>query len=92
MTDYTPTTKQVRDGYRYDPLDDYYNPVQAGAIAERKGRDFDRWLEQVKAEAWNEGHYASNTEWEHTYYGYPVSEGEICPECSAGNPYKETQA
>ena len=51
MSDYVPSTQQVRDGYRYDPLDDYYNPVQAGAIAERKGRDFDRWLEQVKAEA-----------------------------------------
>ena len=51
MSDYVPSTQQVRDGYRYDPLDDYYNPVQAGAIAERKGRDFDRWLEQVRAEA-----------------------------------------
>ena len=41
--------------------------------------------------AWNEGHYASNTEWEHTYYGHPVPEGEICPECSAGNPYRKEQ-
>ena len=55
MSDWTPTTKQVRDGYRFDPEEDYYNPLQAGANAERAGRDFDRWLEQVKAEAWDEG-------------------------------------
>lgn len=56
--DYTPTTEQVRDGYRYDPNDDYYNPLQAGANAEYNGRAFDRWLYQTlreaKAEAWDE--------------------------------------
>ena len=56
MSDWTPTTEQVRNGYRYDPEDDYYNPLQAGANAERNARDFDRWLEQVKAEAWDEGY------------------------------------
>ena len=51
MSDWTPTTEQVRDGYRYDPADDYYNPVQAGANAERNGRAFDRWLAQTLREA-----------------------------------------
>ena len=51
MSDWTPTTQQVRDGYRYDPEDDYHNPLQAYANAERNGRAFDRWLEQVKSEA-----------------------------------------
>ena len=50
MSDWIPTTQQVRDGYRYDPEDEYRNPLHAGANAERAGRDFDRWLEQVKAE------------------------------------------
>ena len=51
MSDYTPTTQQVRDGYRYDPEYDYYNPLEAGANVELRGLAFDRWLEQVKAEA-----------------------------------------
>ena len=51
MSDYTPNPQQVRDGYRYDPEDDYHNPLQAHANAERNGRAFDRWLEQVKARA-----------------------------------------
>lgn len=59
MSDWTPTSQQVRDGYRYDPEYDYYNPLQAGANAELRGLAFDRWLEQVKAEAWEEGHEAA---------------------------------
>ena len=85
MTDYTPTTKQVRDGYRFDPEEDYYNPLQAGANAERAGRDFDRWLEQVKAEAWEEGKRAGlrQSDWEH---------GDTPTMYVAVNPYRKEQA
>ena len=41
MTDYTPTTEEVR------------NLIQ-GASAE----EFERWLNEVKAEAWKEGYSA----------------------------------
>lgn len=59
---FTPTTEQVRDGYRFDSEVDYYDPVNAGSIAAQNGRAFDRWLAEndakVKAEAWDEGHEA----------------------------------
>ena len=51
MSDWTPTTQQVRDGYRYDPEYDYYNPLHASANVELRGLAFDRWLDHVKAEA-----------------------------------------
>ena len=41
--------------------------------------------------AWNEGHYASNTAWEHMHFGHPVPEGEFCPECCTENPYRQEQ-
>ena len=85
MTDYTPTTEVIRHAVAF-PRE------RLGEPRPIKPEVFDRWLKQVRAEAWNEGRYASDTAWEHTYYGHPVPEGEICPECSAGNPYKETQA
>ena len=82
MSDYTPTTQQVRDGYRFDPEEDYYNPLQAGANTERAGRDFDRWLKQVKAEAWDEGHHAGQH-----------NEHEYRPGRAMANPYRqETEA
>ena len=44
MSDYTPTTEEIRAGYSTATYDD------AKAEAE-----FDRWLAEVKAEAWQEG-------------------------------------
>lgn len=46
----------------------------------------------VLAEAWDEGHSASEAEWMHTFDGHPVPEGELCPECSTGNPYRKAHA
>ena len=68
---FTPTTRQVRDGYRFDPMDDYHDPVNAGANADRNGRAFDRWLrrheEKVMAEAWDEG---AEFAWQRTGEGW----------------------
>ena len=49
MSDYTPTTEEVREGYsaEYDGCD--CENCQYDRIA------FDRWLAEVKAEAWDEG-------------------------------------
>ena len=85
MNDYTPTTEVIRHAVTF-PRE------RLGEPRPIKPEAFDRWLEQVKAEAWDEGHSASETSWEHIYDGHPVPEGEMCPECSVGNPYKETEA
>lgn len=50
MSDYTPTTPVIRGAYVQ---------LHSGASWESKQPrlvEFDRWLEQVKAEAWDEGH------------------------------------
>ena len=47
MTDYTPTTEEVRM---------YYRHPEGSKIAWYVSPDeFDRWLAEVKAEAWEEG-------------------------------------
>lgn len=62
MTDYTPTTKEVR-------LD--YAPAKTfPADAEEQ---FDRWLAEVKAQAWEEGMLVGQD----NYYGSP------------SNPYRQ---
>lgn len=89
--DYTPTTDYVEEAWcpRYDGEHAWFKGD------DRRGyeAEFDRWLKQVKAEAWDEGKRASDTAWEHAYFGHPVPEGEFCPECCTGNPYRQgTQA
>jgi hypothetical protein len=57
MSEFTPTTTQVRDGYRYDPEAEYRDPITPHH--EINGRAFDRWLAErdrrVRSEAWDEG-------------------------------------
>ena len=55
MTDkpYTPTTEQVRDGFRYDELAEWYDPVTPHHVI--NGRAFDRWLNQIEAAAEQRG-------------------------------------
>lgn len=50
MSDYTPTTEEVRRQWAKKQRDVWGNP---GLRALRK--DFDRWLAEVKAQAWEEG-------------------------------------
>lgn len=50
MSDYTPTTEQVRKAYMYDPEDEYRDPVNAPFRAKENGRQFDRWLAQHDAD------------------------------------------
>lgn len=53
MSDYTPTTDKIEDAWcsRYDGEHSW------ASGEERRGyeAEFNRWLEQVKAEAWDEG-------------------------------------
>ena len=39
--EFTPTTEQVRDGYRYDPEAEYHDPITPHHVT--NGRAFDRW-------------------------------------------------
>lgn len=48
MSDWTPTTEQVRDGYRYDPEEEWRNPGSNAHIT--NGYAFDRWLRQHDSE------------------------------------------
>ena len=50
MSEYTPTTDAVRKGYSYVPELPKGARHHPPLIAE-----FDRWLNSVKAEAWDEG-------------------------------------
>lgn len=57
MSEYTPTTEQVREDYA---------TRMAPHLDEARREAFDRWLKQMKAEAWDEGHHAGqHNEHEH---------------------------
>lgn len=53
MTRFTPTTNQVRDAYTYDPEYEYHHPGDAGYHYANRAA-FDRWLNKVQAEVWDE--------------------------------------
>lgn len=78
--EFTPTTEQVRDGYRYDPEAEWRDPITPHHII--NGRAFDRWLAAhdrvVAANAWDEG------------YGQGVRDNERDME-PADNPYRITE-
>ena len=82
MSEYTPTTDEVRAVWRewngYGGLIDRTGPeptTRAGMVAE-----FDRWLAGVKADAWDEGEQAGmrRADWE---YG-------ATPNMPKPNPYE----
>ena len=55
MTEYTPTTEEVREDFADFRRNDYFWKSRESLMrrSARRRRQFDRWLEQVKAEAWN---------------------------------------
>ena len=52
MNDYTPTTEQVRKAYKNSVVDVWGT--------KKPNAEFDRWLTEVKAEAWQSGWYAKD--------------------------------
>lgn len=76
MTEYTPTTEEVRRCYG----DIHCSDLDAGSLEHHvcpEEADFDRWLNEIRAEAWDEGH------------GYPCDKwvrSEMCREYHR-NPY-----
>ena len=51
---YTPTTEEVRRVYAIDSYSDARNAM--------RGERFDRWLAEVKADAWEEGYAAGDAD------------------------------
>ena len=71
MNVWTPTTKQVKEQFTRE------EPPRYGTVSE-KSQAFYRWLQQVKAEAWDEGHHAGQ-----------YNEHEYRPGRSMTNPYRQ---
>ena len=73
MSDYTPTTEVIRDAVSF-PRE------RLGEPRPIKPEAFHRWLEQVKAEAWEEGQNAGQH-----------NEHEYRPGRVMANPYRKEQ-
>ena len=69
MSDFTPTTPMIRTGYMRD-----------GRERKQRADDFDRWLDNIRAEAWEEGHRAGFADGVHP-------DDHITP-----NPYRKDRA
>ena len=91
MGDYTPTTKQVRFAYTDRRDFDSQIGLGEGPGDEEAGAEFNRWLNSIKAEAWEQGKRAEETAWIHVLDGHPVEEGDMCDQCPTDNPYREQE-
>ena len=88
MTEYTPTTENIPNCYIYSS-EGYDGSLQ---IPERQSRaEFDRWLNEIRAEAWDEGRRAEELGWTHAWDGHPVPEGDTCAGCMVENPYRNNE-
>ena len=61
MSDYTPTTEEVRGAYEGQLIKVGDNAYQLLDEAHAKA-EFDRWLADVKAQAWQDGWHAKDTD------------------------------
>ena len=62
MTEYTPTTEEVRSLYKSGAwlmTDRAPNKFAPGEYEGVLFGEFDRWLNEIRAEAWDEGHEES---------------------------------
>lgn len=57
MSDWTPTTEQVRYGFAVDPEAEYRDPLTNHTL--HGERAFDRWLAAHDAEVWDKGRDAA---------------------------------
>ena len=60
MSDYTPTTEEVRGAFVVGC--DFSNHLGAGSddLSDASSPEFDRWLNEVKAQVWEEGWHTGN--------------------------------
>ena len=64
MSEFTPTTEQVRSAYAHDPEAEYRDPVGFPAMQRENLRAFDRWLAAHDAEV-RGGVVSEEPEWEY---------------------------
>ena len=79
---YTPTTEEVRENYGWNGPDSYIKSNREASRAE-----FDRWLNKVKAEVWDEGAEAEAVA---SCMNPPCGVCEGC-DTPVKNPYKESE-
>lgn len=81
MSDYIPTTEEVRMAYEIDPENPFFS-----SAAECTGDEFDRWLEEYtrkkQAQAWEEGFGAADK-------GQLVSQSFLDNWRKPPNPYRQ---
>ena len=66
MSDYTPTTEDIRAGWEY----------ATAVIGDEGTAQFDRWLAEVKAQAWDRGYEAGLTDFASSMTTNPYRQGE----------------
>ena len=71
MSDYTPTTEEIRIGKRKITDGKFYYTERYVTDAE-----FDRWLAEVKAQAWDRGYEAGLTDFASSMTTNPYRQGE----------------
>ena len=77
MSDFTPTTPMIRTGYMRD-----------GRERKQRADDFDRWLDNIRAEAWGEGFDVGATHG----IAYQAGDDNALPQPSTLNPYRKDRA
>ena len=77
MSDYTPTTEEVREAYGEQTNFRRHASQTFTQVFEEEDGEFDRWLAEVKAQAWEEGSQA----------GYDLAMGVS----NAPNPYRQEE-
>lgn len=83
MSEYTPTTADARGKYATHQGARY----RGQKYLDRRRAEFDRWLEQVKAEAWDEGNEAGWTEANAHH-----ENADTYPKLTITNPYRQERA
>lgn len=69
MTDYTPTTEAIRCEYS-----------RVGSASKQRKEAFDRWLAEVKADAWQDG-----------AYHIAGRDNELVTRADTENPYRQRE-
>lgn len=94
MSEYTPTTRQIEDGFAHEPEYEYHNPVGYGAHVQSNRRAFQRWLAEVERaaaeKAWEEGFDAHDKDWAH--HDEAGWGDEDCLTDVTTNPYRKEPA
>ena len=79
MSDYTPTTEEVREGYSSWGIAPDENLWQERLLLDKHRAEFDRWLNAERARIWAEGFSAG--------VNHDLGDWEVAPEPIV-NPYE----